>query len=97
MIIRGYKQEACEEIEKCLRYYSYIFHTRMVDHLVFTGDRAADMSLCRQLAEGLNLTAQLGDPLRGLQGMRQSENNASAPPCPGLAVGVGLSLAGRDM
>ena len=90
-------QEACEEIEKCLRYYAYIFHTEMVDRLIFTGDRAVDSSLCRHLAEGLNLTAQVGDPMRGLHGDRHQGQNVSAPPCPGLAVGVGLSLAGRDM
>lgn len=89
--------EACEEIEKCLRYYTYVFHNEMVDRLIFTGDRAVDGSLCRHLAEGLNLPAWIGDPLRGLHGARHAENNTSAPPCPGLSISVGLSLAGRDM
>ncbi len=90
-------QEACEEIEKCLRYYAYIFHTDMVDRMVITGDRAVDTSLCHRLAEGLNLSAQIGDPMRALSGNRPTDRNVSAPPCPGLAVSVGLSLAGRDM
>lgn len=89
--------QACEEIEKSLRYYTYIFNTEMVDHLVFTGDRAVDTSLCRRLAEGLNLDARIGDPLRGLLGTRCLDNGGSVPPRPGLSVGVGLSLAGRDM
>ncbi|MBN1942014.1 MAG: pilus assembly protein PilM [Phycisphaerae bacterium] len=90
-------QEICEEIEKCLRYYAYTFHAEMVDRLLLTGDRAVDGALCRRLAQGLNLTAQMGDPLRGLQGAKQMENGRTFPPCPGLAIGVGLSLAGRDM
>jgi type IV pilus assembly protein PilM len=89
--------EACEEIEKCLRYYTYVFHADMVDRLIFTGDRAVDAALCRHLAEGLNLSARIGDPLQGLLNAKRPEFNASTPPCPGLAVSVGLSLAGRDM
>lgn len=90
-------QEITEEIEKCLRYYVHTFQTEMVGSLVCTGDQAADLSLCRRLAEGLNLPAQIGDPLRALHGNRDVPREATPPRCPGLAVSVGLSLAGRDL
>ncbi|MBN1555762.1 MAG: pilus assembly protein PilM [Phycisphaerae bacterium] len=90
-------QDLTEEVEKCLRYHAFVYHTNMVDHLIFTGDRAVDLQLCRQLAENLNLTAQIGDPLRGLQGAKEQMQGGYTPRCPSLAVGVGLSLAGRDM
>lgn len=85
-------QEVCEEVEKCIRYYYCTFRAGMVHRLLLTGDRAGELALCRRIAERLNLPACLGDPLRGLWGTQDAPTAR-----PGLAIGVGLSLAGRDM
>jgi type IV pilus assembly protein PilM len=95
----GWLDAACDEIDKCLRYYEYTFQGGSVRRLVLTGEKAQNARLIRLMAERLNLPAYLGDPLPGLQGagrFGQPGQNGYQPQ-PAMAVGIGLSLIGRDM
>jgi type IV pilus assembly protein PilM len=81
-----------DDIERSLRYYEHVFQQSGVDRVVFTGGQARDEWLCRSLAEHLHLPAQIGNPLLGLAATR-----ANSSSCPGLAVGMGLSLSGKGL
>jgi Tfp pilus assembly PilM family ATPase len=57
------------------------------------GGQAHNKRLCQSIAQRLNLPAQVGDPLAGLQRSSQSQQVlAESGPCPAWAVAVGLSL-----
>ncbi len=87
-----------QSIEQCLLYYRSVFRKAKVDRLIFTGGQAMDNRLCQMLAKRLNLPAHIGDPMMGLRavdGISGAADFKSAPR-PGLAVGIGLSLCGKE-
>jgi Tfp pilus assembly PilM family ATPase len=82
------------DIDNCLRYYESLFPDSELTRLIFTGGQARDTSLCRQLAERLELPAQIGDPMIVFKDA--AGKSSSGELHTDLAVGIGLSLGGED-
>ncbi|KPK83608.1 MAG: hypothetical protein AMJ81_07765 [Phycisphaerae bacterium SM23_33] len=83
------------EITKCLRYYESVFPARSVERAIFLGGEALDRGLCQRMAQQINLTAQIGDPLTGigpLAGTNAKNTLNRRVAQPAWAVAVGLSL-----
>ena len=83
----------------CLRYHQGLFPERSVNRCIFVGGEARQVWLCQQVMKGLDLPAQLGDPL-----MRTTrDKNVTTPgvsfdePQPGWAVAYGLCSAPTDL
>lgn len=84
-----------DELLQCLRYYESVFRNQSVERAIFVGGQAYDKRLCQQLAQRLNLTAQIGDPLvriRRAEGAGLDIGLDRREPQPDWAVAVGLSL-----
>ena len=84
-----------EELELCRRYYETTFQDRPVSRLIFVGGEARQKGLCQQIARGMGLAAQIGDPLARLA--KNSDIGIESgidrrQPQPGWAVAVGLSM-----
>lgn len=92
--VDGQVETLANEVTQCLRYYESVFR-KSVERTVFVGGQAYDKRLCQQLAQRLNLPAQIGDPLARV---KRSEADALTggldlrQPQPHWAVAVGLSL-----
>jgi len=90
-------QNLSEEIRSCIRYHDLMFNTHQVERVIFLGGQAKNTFLSQQLAQQLNLPAQLGDPLArvdsaGLIGphsdLEQHQHHSE------WAIAFGLSLGG---
>lgn len=84
-----------EELDLCRRYYEATFPSRPMDRLIFVGGEARQRWICQRIAEGLGLTAQVGDPLirmarLGDVGIESGIDRRQ--PQPQWTVAVGLSL-----
>jgi len=84
-----------EELDLCRRYYEATFQNKPVDRMVFVGGEARQRTLCQQIARGLGLAAQVGDPMFRMA--RASEIPVESgidrrQPQPTWAVALGLSM-----
>ena len=52
-----------DELVLCRRYHEATFPNSLVDRLVFVGGEARHRNLCQGIAKGLDLAAQVGDPM----------------------------------
>ncbi len=94
-MLDGQLRTMADELTQCLRYYESVFRNSSVERAVFVGGGAYDKRLCQSLAQRLNLSAQIGDPLMGLKcasGATLSPGMDRRAPQPNWAVAVGLSL-----
>jgi len=84
-----------EELDMCRRYHEATFPNRPVDRLIFVGGEARQRWLCQRIAEELNLTAQVGDPLvrmGRLSDVGIESGIDRRQPQPQWTVAIGLSL-----
>ncbi|MCD4823561.1 MAG: pilus assembly protein PilM [Phycisphaerae bacterium] len=84
------------DIENCIRYYEAAFRKHDLERVVFTGGQSQDRKLCENLAQRLNLPAQIGDVAAMLGADKKNVSGSIAADedfqnC--LAVGAGLSLS----
>ena len=85
-----------DELRSCVRYHDLLFTGWPVRKVIFVGGQARNKDLCQEIARGLGLAAQVGDPLA------QIVDGASVLPSaieadsvnPEWAVAFGLSLGG---
>jgi len=85
----------CQELALCMQYYDTVFRNQAVERVIFLGGGAYDKRLCQSIAERLNLTAQIGDPLIRVErvgGAGLACGLDRREPQPDWAVAVGLSL-----
>jgi type IV pilus assembly protein PilM len=83
-----------EELALCRHYHEATFPNLPVGRLIFVGGEARQRGLCQQIARGLDLAAQVGDPL-----VRMGRISDIGPesgidrrlPQPDWAVAIGLS------
>jgi type IV pilus assembly protein PilM len=90
------------EITQCLRYYESVFPSHPVERSIFLGGGALDHNLCQQMAQRLNLPAQIGDPLLRIgrrftmpapAGMDRRQANPAWAVAVGLCLGSQISVA----
>ncbi len=82
-----------DDITHCLLYCESAFRNQAVERVIFVGGQAHNKRLCQSIAQRLNLPAQVGDPLAGVQRSSQAQETlGETGPCPAWAVAVGLSL-----
>ena len=84
-----------EELALCRRYHEATFPSLPVDRLVFVGGEARHRGLCQEIAQGMDLAAQVGDPL--IRMGRVSEVGIESGldrrlPQPDWAVAIGSSM-----
>ena len=94
-LLDGKISELAEKITQCARYYESIFRNHTIDRVIFIGGQAHNKRLCQSIAKRLNLPAQVGDPLAGIQQAEQVGWNVgidARQPNPSWAVAIGLSL-----
>lgn len=82
-----------DELNLCRRYHEAIFSEFPVDRLIFVGGGANDRQLCQEIARGVGLPAQVGDPLTRVEGRGRLDGQNKRPQ-PAWAVSVGLSAGG---
>jgi type IV pilus assembly protein PilM len=92
-----------EELSLCRRYHEATFPSLHVTRAIFIGGEARHRGLCQEIARGLQLPAQVGDPM-----VRLGRNSEIDPDCgidvkaqnPDWSVAIGLSMgpvaAGAD-
>jgi type IV pilus assembly protein PilM len=80
------------EITKCLRYYDTVFPSHNIERAIFLGGQACDRAVCQQLAQRLNLPAQIGDPLARIGGTAEGLDRRRLQPAWAVAVGLSLSV-----
>ncbi|MGB7161152.1 MAG: hypothetical protein WBD40_24035, partial [Tepidisphaeraceae bacterium] len=83
------------ELDLCRRYYEATFANKPVERAIFVGGEARQRTLCQQVARGLGLAAQVGDPM--VRMARTSEIAIESGidrrlPQPTWAVAIGLSM-----
>lgn len=91
--------ELVAELTQCLLYHESIFRAGTVERVIFLGGQATDRHLCQSIAQRLNLSAQIGDPLVRVGNLNtaQSESKLDRRESqPEWAVAVGLSLGGSQ-
>jgi type IV pilus assembly protein PilM len=84
-----------EELSLCRRYHEATFPTLQVNRAIFIGGEARHRGLCQEIARGLQLPAQVGDPM-----VRLGRNGEIDPDCgidlkvpnPDWTVALGLSM-----
>ena len=84
-----------EELSLCRRYHEATFPNLPIDRLVFVGGEARHRGLCQEIAQGMDLAAQVGDPLVRMG--RTSEVGIESgmdrrQPQPDWAVAIGSSM-----
>jgi type IV pilus assembly protein PilM len=82
-----------DEFTLCQRYYESAFPGNAIERLIFVGGGAADRRLCQEIARGIGLPAQVGDPLVRVEG-REIIDAGVKRPQPAWAVAIGLSAGG---
>lgn len=86
-------EKIVEELILCRRYYESAFPGKAIDRLIFVGGGAADRNLCQDIARGIALPAQIGDPITRIEN-REIIDGPTKRPQPAWAVAVGLSMGG---
>jgi type IV pilus assembly protein PilM len=95
-------EEACrepvaklvEELALCRHYHEATFPNLPVGRLIFVGGEARQRGLCQQIARGLDLAAQVGDPLARMGRISDIGIESGIDrrlPQPDWAVAIGLS------
>lgn len=80
-----------DELAMCLRYHRWLFESRPVTRAIFTGGEARQLELCRVIAERLEVSAMLGDPLARIKTEGGDTGNVVFGRAqPGWAVACGL-------
>ena len=83
------------ELRSCVRYHDLLFTGWPVRKVVFVGGQAKNKDLCQEIARGLGLAAQVGDPLaQVVDGANASSAIEAGSVNPDWAVAFGLSLGG---
>ena len=91
-------ESMADELSMCARYHGSLFGGRKIDRVVFLGGEARSTALCRRLAQSLNVSAQLGDPLaRFAEGPHDSRLPDPGHASPSWAVVCGLCTAPVDL
>lgn len=88
-----------DEVSQCVRYYRALFPERAVDRAVFVGGGAMRTEVCRQVARGLRVPAQVADALASMPRASgfQSIGVEMSRPSPEWSVAVGLSGLPTDL
>ena len=84
-----------QELDLCRRYHEAAFPSAPVGRLVFVGGEARHRGLCQQVARGLMLAAQVGDPLVRMGRISDVGIESGIDrrqPQPAWAVAIGLSM-----
>jgi type IV pilus assembly protein PilM len=89
----GTAEKLVEELTLCRRYFESTFPGQQMDRIIFVGGGAGDRRLCHEIARGMGLPAQVGDPLVRVEGRQQLDGQTKRPQ-PAWAVAVGLSAGG---
>jgi len=96
---REQADQLARELTYCIRYYRSLHSDRPIDRVVFIGGEAHHRSICQQIARGLQLPAQLGDPMLRLHrthwGVDCGDLTVGVP-APEWAIAFGCSLAGHE-
>lgn len=87
-----------DELGLCVRFHQGQYRERAIEKLVFLGGVAQEVGVCRTIAQGLGIAAQLGDPLARLvrSGKGALELDLRKPQ-PAWAVAMGLCLTEPDI
>jgi type IV pilus assembly protein PilM len=88
-----------DELDLCRRYYEATFTDRPVDRVIFIGGEAKNRLLCQDVARGLGLAAQVGDPLARMgriSDIRPESGIDRRHQQPNWAVAIGLSMGPLD-
>jgi len=83
------------QLELCRRDHQTTFPAAPVDRLVFVGGEARQRQVCREIANQLGLSAQLGDPMCRMGDVKESAIETGIDrraPQPAWAVAIGLSM-----
>jgi len=83
-----------EELALCRHYHEATFPNLPVGRLIFVGGEARQRGLCQQIARGLDLAAQVGDPLARMGRISDIGPETGIDrrlPQPDWAVAIGLS------
>lgn len=67
-------QKLTDELRNCVRYHDLMFAGRLVEKVIFVGGRSKDKMLCQRLAQGLSLSARIGDPMARLTRREDSDS-----------------------
>lgn len=84
-----------DELDLCRRYYEATFPDRPVERAIFIGGEAKNRLLCQDVARGLGLAAQVGDPLARMgriSDIRPESGIDRRQQQPNWAVAIGLSM-----
>jgi len=87
-----------EELALCRRYYEATFPNQPVQRLIFIGGEAHQRAMCQQIARGLGVAANVGDPLARLSkatdvGIESGIDRRSPQPAWTVALGLTLGAA----
>lgn len=88
-----------DEANLCVRYHDSMFPTKPVRKVVFAGGEAVWQGLCRHVAQGLRLPAQIADPLARMSrgGTEPTVGIDLTEAQPGWAVPLGLCLSEPEL
>jgi type IV pilus assembly protein PilM len=84
-----------DELVLCRRYHEATFPNKLVDRLVFVGGEARHRNLCQAIAKGMDLAAQVGDPMVRMGRMSDIGPESGVDrrlPQPDWSVALGLSM-----
>ena len=84
-----------QELSLCRRYHEATFPALPIGRLVFVGGEARYRSLCQQVAQAMDLAAQVGDPMVRLARTTEVGPESGIDrrlPQPDWAVALGLTL-----
>ncbi|QQE12008.1 pilus assembly protein PilM [Planctomycetota bacterium] len=85
-----------DEVQMCLRHYHSLFPDKQVQKLIFLGGESNHTNVCQQIAQGVRIAAQLGDPFARLAriGLKNPPIGVDLDqPQPGWAVPMGLCMS----
>lgn len=89
-----------EELKLCLRYHASMGQSDPVDRLVFFGGEAGNRELCLAIARGMQLPAQIGDPMACVSRVAASNLVRGVDlsrPLPGWVVPFGLCYSDANL
>ena len=88
-----------EEIRMCLRYFNALFPSEKIERIIFMGGEARSLRMCKVIARGLRLPAQIADPLTPLEKPKSEKRSGVdlSVPQPGWTVPLGLCAARTDL
>lgn len=97
-LLAGSVDVLATELMSCLRYYESVFTNKPVETAIFLGGGACDKRFCQNVAQRLNLPAQIGDPLLRIEraegaGLSIGLDRRDAQPAWAVAIGLSLGAA----